>query len=269
MPRRAPRPEPTDLDARKAAILEAVVTEHIDTKASPSARRPSRAAATWTSRRPRCALRWWRSSARATSPSPTPRPGGCRPTRATATSSTTSRPGPWAPPSRSGFGDFFANVRGEVEDVLEQHGDAPHPAHQLHLGRGGRGPRPLDGAVDPVGQPRRAPSPSRHRLLRRGGHQAQRLHRLRRQPGRGRRGQPPAPRAPAGHDDGIEGPGAQPQRPRRDAGARGGQRPARRAPHGRGRAGLHRRVLAASPSPSRGSRRCAASCRSSKRSSSS
>ena len=105
------------LDERKAAILRAVVEEYIETAQpvgsghiAPSVQR---------CRRPRCATTWRPSSRRATSASPTPAPAGCRPRRATGTSST-----PWTAPGQLPAGQtqqvrtFFDKAHGELEQML-------------------------------------------------------------------------------------------------------------------------------------------------------
>ena len=246
MARRAPRPQTAsaDLDARKATILDAVVVEHIDT-AQPVGSSSVAASADLASRRRRCAPRWWPSSARATSPSPTPRPAGCRPTRATATSWTTSRPAPWARPSRSrsATSSPTSAARSRTSSSAPRRCSASSPATpRSWWARATRHATVL--SVQLVNLD------ARHHLLVTVfsdgvGRQAQRLHRTStRARGDVAEAVAPAARAAAGHDARRAGPGARRASDHvatlvREAVSRA----ARRARPRRGRAGLHRRVV--------------------------
>ena len=108
------------LDERKTAILSAVVQEYIAT-ALPVGSTHIADAPGCGCRRRRCATRWRCSSRRATSSSRTRRPGGSRPTRATASSSTTSPPraGSTSTP-RPRVGEFFATAHGRLEEMLHR-----------------------------------------------------------------------------------------------------------------------------------------------------
>ncbi len=118
MPRRAPRPEPTDLDARKAAILAAVVTEHIDTKApvgsSAVAGSGDLDVSPATVRSEMVALeREGYLSQPHTSAGRVPTDKGYR------YFVDHLKAGALGPAQQVQVRDFFASVRGEVEDVLE------------------------------------------------------------------------------------------------------------------------------------------------------
>ena len=107
------------LDERKAAILRAVVEEYIDTAQPVGSGHVAAAPGVDVSS---ATVRNEMATSRptATCASPTPRPAGCPPRRATGSSSTT-----WAPARLQGRSaeevrDFFARAHGEVEQMLSE-----------------------------------------------------------------------------------------------------------------------------------------------------
>ena len=164
---RKPTTEPSDLDARKATILKAVVVEHVDTA------QPVGSSSVAAERRPRRlpghgAHRDGRPRARGL-PRPAPHVGRshARPTRAIATSSIICSPASSAPAQQRQVKDFFAHVRGEVEDVLEQTSTLLSRLTSYTSVVVGAGHTPRHDLERAAGQPRRASPPARHRLLRR------------------------------------------------------------------------------------------------------
>ena len=108
------------LGDRRAAILEAVVSEYIGTAqpvGSPHvAKAPGVHVSSATVRSEMVALEHEGYLS-----SPTPAPGASRPTRATGSSSTTwPSPGCSAPPSARRCSSFFDQVHGEMEEMLER-----------------------------------------------------------------------------------------------------------------------------------------------------
>ena len=132
-----PRTERALLDPRKAAILEAVVTEYIGTAQPVGSQHVAQAAGGRGLVGHGALARWSRSSTRATWSSPTPVPGGSRPTRATASSSTTwpSRASS-VPAQRQKVSRFFDQVHGEMEEMLERTSGLLSELTSLRRGRG-------------------------------------------------------------------------------------------------------------------------------------
>ena len=96
--------------------------------------------------------------------------------------------------------DFFAHVRGEVEDVLEQTSTLLSQLTHYTSVVVGAGHSTREHLERAAREPRRPPPPARDGLLRRHGHQAQRAAELRGEPRRGDRGLAPAERAAHRHD---------------------------------------------------------------------
>ena len=123
------------LDERKTAILSAVVHEYIATAQPVGSTHIADAPASMC-RRPPCATRWPCSNRRAIWFSRTRRPVGSRPTRATASSSTTSRtPGLLDQAPRKQVGDFFSAAHGRLEEMLHQTSNLLVAADQRRLAR--------------------------------------------------------------------------------------------------------------------------------------
>ena len=253
-----------DLDARKATILEAVVAEHIDTALPVGSSSVAHSAevdvspATVRSEMVTLEREGYLAQPH-TSAGRVPTDKGYR------YFVDHLKSGVLSTAQQHQVRDFFSNVRGEVEDVLEQTSTLLSQLTSYTSVVVGPGHFARFDPQRAIGEPRRTSPTPRRRLLRRLGRQAQREHDPRRGIRGRHRGVQAAQRPVDRHHPRIPGPGPLARRRRRDARSRRGESAARPAAHDRGRARVSSAARRRSPSPSTASRRCARSSASSNR----